>query len=359
MLSDGTWTYTWQNGRQLASMTNGTTTATFTYDGDGLRTSKTANGKTWQYIYNGSNLVQITDGTNTLHFYYDASGVMGVNYNGTDYFYLKNIQGDVIAIATSSGTVVAEYTYDAWGNPLTTTGSMASTLGAVNPLRYRSYVYDTETGLYYLQSRYYSPRICRFVNTDNIVSGVGNSVQGANMFAYCLNNPVNKVDHLGNKPGDLFDTINAAAIDFGNYINIQSIKEDREYASYIYTVTVTETIVTPVIERHRNFWYSWQTTTYVETQITKTKYTYKNPKKGKQHEVYMPLNWFNKDKKVAEIHTHGADSPGYNDHLFSKTDKNSWLNFLVTPYGTLRKYYPESKTDIIIYWDIPTPSTRN
>ena len=174
-------------------------TSVFTYDGDGLRTSKTVGNTTWQYIYNGDNLVQMTDDTNTLHFYYDASGVMGVNYNGTDYFYLKNIQGDVIAIATSSGTVVVEYTYDAWGNPLSTTGSMASTLGAINPLRYRGYVYDAETGLYYLQSRYYSPRICRFINADNFIS-TGTGILSNNMFCYCNNNPSVFSDNSGSFP---------------------------------------------------------------------------------------------------------------------------------------------------------------
>ena len=87
------------------------------------------------------------------------------------------------------------YTYDAWGNPLTTTGAMADTLGKLNPLRYRGYVYDTETGLYYLQSRYYNPETGRFINADNLVDT--EDLLGENLFAYCANNPVNHQDPSG------------------------------------------------------------------------------------------------------------------------------------------------------------------
>ena len=100
------------------------------------------------------------------------------------------------------GTAVVQYTYDAWGKILTTTGSMASTLGVHNPLRYRGYVYDTETGLYYLQSRYYDPQMGRFINADALVS-TGQGILGNNMFAYCLNDPVNYCDPTGNFAGDL------------------------------------------------------------------------------------------------------------------------------------------------------------
>ncbi len=88
------------------------------------------------------------------------------------------------------------YTHDAWGNVLSTTGSMAGTLGANNPLRYRGYVYDRETGLYYLQSRYYDPEMGRFMNADSLVS-TGQGLLGNNMFAYCRNNPICRIDAYG------------------------------------------------------------------------------------------------------------------------------------------------------------------
>ena len=99
-------------------------------------------------------------------------------------------------LVTTGGTRVVTYTYDAWGNPLATTGSMATTLGAQNPLRYRGYVYDTETGLYYLQSRYYNPTWGRFINADGYLSA-GGEFASNNMFAYCENNPVVRKDNEG------------------------------------------------------------------------------------------------------------------------------------------------------------------
>ena len=134
----------------------------------------------------------------TLSFSYDASGLpMSVVYNGTAYFYTVNLQGDVIAIVDAAGNAVVSYAYDAWGNILSVTGTMADTLGESNPLRYRGYVYDNETELYYLQSRYYDPKIGRFINADPF-SSTGQGILGNNMFTYCLNNPVIFTDRSGN-----------------------------------------------------------------------------------------------------------------------------------------------------------------
>lgn len=100
----------------------------------------------------------------------------------------------------SNGTQVVAYTYDAWGNPLSTTGSMADTLGKLNPFRYRGYVYDTETGLYYLGSRYYNPKTGRFINADsiNLITATPNSATwDKNLFSYCDNNPIIRADSAG------------------------------------------------------------------------------------------------------------------------------------------------------------------
>ena len=160
-------------------------------------------GKTMQasYSYLGDILTQVRivepNSSATLHFTYDEIGPMSVTYDGAEYFYLKNAQGDVTGLVNSSGTQVVAYTYDAWGNPLSTTGTMADTLGKLNPFRYRGYVYDTETGLYYLQSRYYNPETGRFINADGYVS-TGQGIVGNNMFAYAINNPISYSDHSGN-----------------------------------------------------------------------------------------------------------------------------------------------------------------
>ena len=196
LLSDGTWTYTWQHGRQLAGMSKTGTNIAYGYDSDGKRITKTVNGTAYNYHYLGDQLVELTWGGNKLHFTYDSTGPLSMNCNGTEYFYVRNAQGDVTGLVNASGTRVVTYTYDAWGNPLSTTGSMATTLGAQNPLRYRGYVYDTETGLYYLQSRYYNPGWGRFINADAYAS-TGQGIIGNNMFAYCGNNPTNCIDRSG------------------------------------------------------------------------------------------------------------------------------------------------------------------
>jgi len=137
------WNYTWQYGRQLASATNGTVTANFTYNADGQRATKNTGGSSTYYYYNGSQLVAtVKDGVVT-YIRYDANGTpLTIKYNNAEYFYLTNVQGDVVALMNNAGNVVVEYTYDAWGNPLSVTGSAATTLGAANPLRYRGYIYD-------------------------------------------------------------------------------------------------------------------------------------------------------------------------------------------------------------------------
>lgn len=129
----------------------------------------------------------------TLDFAYDASGMpVTVTTDGSTYYYITNLQGDVMALLNSTGTAVAQYSYDPYGNVITATGDLA----ALNPLTYRGYVYDRETTLYYLQSRYYDPELGRFINADALVS-TGQGVLGNNMFAYCLNNPVVLADSSG------------------------------------------------------------------------------------------------------------------------------------------------------------------
>ena len=115
-----------------------------------------------------------------------------------DFSTFENGETQIIAILDKNGNPVVEYTYDSWGKVLSVTGSMASTLGSNNPLRYRGYYYDRESGLYYLQSRYYDPAVGRFINADEIgYLGANGTVPSYNLFAYCLNNPVNYSDLYG------------------------------------------------------------------------------------------------------------------------------------------------------------------
>ena len=182
-------------------MSNATKAVSYGYNEGGLRREKTVteNGSTvtHQYIYAGSSLsADITAGYK-LYFHYGADGApLGFTCKTGEstavYSYVRSLQGDIVGIVDASGAVVAEYSYDGWGKVLSSSGSMAE----INPLRYRGYYYDGETELYYLQSRYYDPELGRFISSDNYATTY-NSAIGANMFAYCLNNPVLHSDDEG------------------------------------------------------------------------------------------------------------------------------------------------------------------
>jgi len=169
----------------------------FAYNESGIRTSKTYNGTKTTYDYNGSLLMLLRKGDDRMTFYYDATGLpLMTGYNGSAYYYIYNAQGDVVKLINHSGTTVVEYKYSTWGEPVSITGSAAATVGKLNPFRYRGYVWDEETGYYYLESRYYDPFTCRFLNADALLS-TGQGVLGYNMYAYCRNNPVTRSDASG------------------------------------------------------------------------------------------------------------------------------------------------------------------
>ena len=186
----------------------------YKYGADGLRVQKTVGSVVYNYYYSDGVLVRQTWGSNYIDFLYDESGlpysfVYGTVTNGTvssqQYYYIKNLQGDITAITDSNGTILAKYTYDVWGKPLSITDGNGNDVSAnknhianINPLRYRGYYYDSEMGVYYLLTRYYDPVTRRFRNADGQLNT--DSLLGFNMFAYCGNNPVMYVDANGEAP---------------------------------------------------------------------------------------------------------------------------------------------------------------
>ena len=194
------YTFTWEKGRQLASTVKGGVTTAYTYNADGIRTGKTVGSKTVKYVLSGSKIVaEINNGVDIRYLYDPQGSPVGMILAGTTYLYEKNLQGDIIGIYNTSGTKVASYTYDAWGNVVSSSYSDYNAY-TYNPFRYRGYYYDTETGFYYLQSRYYDPTTGRFISADGVMSGSGSSVQGYNLYAYCFNNPTGMIDADGNWP---------------------------------------------------------------------------------------------------------------------------------------------------------------
>ena len=168
-----------------------------------MRLKKTVGSTTYTYAYNGSLLTNVASSAGqNVHIRYDSEGKpvhMQYNKDGDEYYYMLDAQGNVVGLVDGSGKLVVEYTYDAWGQLLSMTGSRANDLGKANPLRYRSYVYDDETGMYYLGSRYYNPTMCRFINADSVsvVHEASGKLTDKNLFAYCDNNPVMRTDDGG------------------------------------------------------------------------------------------------------------------------------------------------------------------
>ena len=197
---------TWNLVRNLTGFGN----HVFSYNASGIRTGK----DDITYEYDGDKIVREIRPNAVLRYFYDTIGVCGFQYSNNNYYFMRNMQGDITAIYDTDGNIMAEYVYDAWGNHTITTD--IGGIGTLNPFRYRGYYFDTETGLYYLKSRYYDPQTGRFINADIVIAGVGGSIQGYNMFSYGFNNPVNMDDQTGHWPKWVKNTVKWATKNIAN-----------------------------------------------------------------------------------------------------------------------------------------------
>ena len=170
-----------------------------------------------------------------------------MDYQGNTYYYQYNLQGDVIALLDSTFTPVVTYTYGPWGTVEDITDSTNINLGTVNPFLYRGYYYDSDTELYYLQSRYYDPTTGRFINADGYVS-TGQGLLSYNMFAYCENDPINRSDASGafwKEIGDFFKRVGKAIADFAKATfgaeatNVYEAKQEVEQSPPVVNMIVT------------------------------------------------------------------------------------------------------------------------
>ena len=205
-----TYTLAWNgNVGELTSATVGGNSTTFSYFYGGLRKTKTSDGVTKNYYYDGNRLIaeKWSTGAYLLYHYDENSSIYAITYSSTGsgyakYYLYKNLQGDVIEIHNASNVFVAGYAYDAWGNLVSVTDANGNEItsktnfAVINPIRYRGYYYDNETGFYYLQSRYYDPANCRFISADTRLD-LNYGTTNLNLFAYCGNNPIMYIDPSG------------------------------------------------------------------------------------------------------------------------------------------------------------------
>ena len=216
-------TLSWERGRQLSSLQTGGKLVNYEYDSDRQRTKKVVAGAETKFYWDDRGVMtqqDMPDGK-SLWFYSNPDGSIGsLNYEYVRYTLVKDLQGNVIGLADKNGNLAAKYTYDAWGNILSVTDGQGNDVSGnpghianVNPLRYRGYYFDQETGFYYLHTRYYDPKAGRFINADNpgLVTTSPMALSDKNLFAYCDNNSINRSDNSGHVWETVFDIVTLGA----------------------------------------------------------------------------------------------------------------------------------------------------
>ena len=203
----------WEKGRQLKGISyDENNSITFGYDIYGIRTEKAVKSRDKEsaayYIYENGKLLRELCGATSIDYIYGTEGIAGFivdkdTNNEATYIYRKNIFGDVTAVYNDDGILQCTYEYDAWGNHIIydadgkVVDGNSDNIGLINPIRYRGYYFDEETGLYYLKTRYYDPQVGRFMTIDGIEYLDPETINGLNLYAYCNNNPVMNVDPDG------------------------------------------------------------------------------------------------------------------------------------------------------------------
>ena len=194
------------NGRKLTSFDE----YSYYYDKDGNRIKKINNDIEVDYYYDNNKLIYEQGNDYSIYYQYFNNEVIGIKYNGNQFYFVKNIQGDVVDILDGQGQSVVSYEYDPFGNVLNISGMLANTLGKNNPIRYRSYYFDNESSFYYVKTRCYDSSIGRFISPDDTIYLQGTSLlsnNSKNLYVYCLNDPINRVDSEGTSSREILNII--------------------------------------------------------------------------------------------------------------------------------------------------------
>ncbi len=236
---------TWEKGRQLKSFDSNA----YTYNTKGIRTGKTVNGVKHTYTLEGTKILREAWGNNTLIPLYDnVDNVCGIIYNDEPFYFLKNLQGDVIAVTDKNGVAAAKYSYDAWGVCTIISDISDCGIAQINPYRYRSYYYDSEIGMYYLQSRYYDPAVGRFINADEAsIISLFPTKSCINGYSHCFNSPIKFSDYSGYLPRetarDLIKQNKRTIISAAKYFSIKPVTLAATiYAELIENVNVFDSL---------------------------------------------------------------------------------------------------------------------
>lgn len=195
-VSIGNTKFKWTNGGELCEYDDSNNLINYKYNLDGIRTQKIINGKKTDYYLEGSSIIFEKRADYMLYYIYSIDELIGFIFNGKQYFYNKNILGDIIGIFDSNWNEIVKYQYDSWGNIMNIIDTSNINLSQINPFRYRSYYYDEETQLYYVNSRYYNPKLRRFISPDSII-GTEENLLSYNSYQYSFNNPINVIDSNG------------------------------------------------------------------------------------------------------------------------------------------------------------------
>ena len=333
-------TLTWEKGRQFKSFDN----TQYTYNANGIRTSKTVNGIVHTHTLDGAKILRETWGSNTLVPMYDnEDNVCGIIYNDVPYYFFKNLQGDVIAIVNKDAETVAKYSYDAWGVCTISQDSSDCGIAAVNPFRYRGYYYDSEIGMYYLQSRYYDPITGKFLNLDLpemlLMFCASKDILSLNLMAYCLNEPI--------MDSDIFGSLSASQIaDMFSISTIYNLFMAMLYANYakglVAVGAYTTKIATPIAIK-AFWWRPWVVVAIVVAAVAIVVaavgiYFSKQAKKTAKQRAKDAPSWLSSAMNAMPPYW-GEKAKDYARRLMdSKYGKGNWRTGADSEYSKIVKY---------------------
>ncbi len=328
-------TFIWKNGRQLATHTKDNITIHYQYNADGGRRKKYAVDSTthegvWTdyYYVDGVLLAEEVSDSHILVYLYDENGApYGLQYKGvTDtafstYYYQYNTKSDIIGLYDSTGALVVTYTYDPWGKVLSVTDSTTIGIGNLNPLRFKGYYYDTETGLYLTGTRYYDPEIGRFINADGYVS-TGQGILGTNMFAYCGNNPIIRAD----PSGQFWEIVIGVTLVVGLVASLSGCSAKPKPEPYKSADDAAKAFSEQVYSSSSYIRHEYSTEIYSRTINGETTYNYNPPRAGNPHSASVGNSTPKGTKTVAYAHTHP------NSNVFSGADIRAAENLKIDAY---------------------------